>query len=339
MRSVAPLLLVMVVLAGSSNPAGPTDGGDWRTVAFPERAYDFGVVARGSRIRHAFPVVNRTNSEIRIVDWKTKCGCTDVKVGAKVIPPGAQTTIEATIDTTKFQGFKASGLRLMIDRPVWEEIDLNLTCVIRGDLTLAPGLFDFGVVKRSAKPAVATLTLTYAGGRSDWEITGLKTQTALIKAEAKELSRTADGAIHWRITTTLQPNAAPGFFKDEVTVVSNDPANAAFPISVAANIQSAVTVTPSIINFGTLPPGQTVTKVIHVRSTSPFAITKLTSTGKDVEPKQAKEGPAVDHVVNLVLKAPTEPGPLNAMIDVQTDLKDEPPARVKAFANVAPPGP
>lgn len=333
MRLIAPLLLMMN-LGATATPGGAYDG-DWRTVVFPERAYDFGVVARGSRIRHAFPVVNRTNSEIRIVDWKTKCGCTDVKVGAKVIPPGAQTTIEATIDTTKFQGFKASGLRLMIDRPVWEEIDLNLTCIIRGDLTLAPGLFDFGVVRRSAKPPTATLTLTYAGGRSDWEITGLKTQTAAVKAEAKELARTADGQIHWRITATLQPSVAPGFFKDEITVISNDPANAAFPISVAANLQSAVTVTPSIINFGTLQPGQTVSKVIHVRSTSSFAITKLTSTGKEVEPKEPKEGPAADHVVNLVLHAPTALGPLNAMIDVQTDLQDEPPARIKAFANVA----
>ena len=333
MRLIAPLLLV-VSLGGMAGPVVAFDG-DWRTVVFPERAYDFGVVARGSRIRHAFPVVNRTNSEIRIVDWKTKCGCTDVKVGAKVIPPGAQTTIEATIDTTKFQGFKASGLRLMIDRPVWEEIDLNLTCVIRGDLTLAPGLFDFGVVRRSAKPPTAVLTLTYAGGRSDWEITGLKTQTAAVKAEAKELSRTADGQIHWRITATLQPGAAPGFFKDEVTVISNDPANAAFPISVAANIQSAVTVTPSIINFGTLQPGQTVSKVIHVRSGSPFSISKLASSGKEVEPKEAKDGPAVDHVVTLVLQAPTTLGPFHAMIDVQTDLKDEPPARIKTFANVS----
>ncbi len=54
---------------------------DWLTAAFPERAYDFGTVARGSQIRHAFPIVNTTNQDIRIADWRTKCGCTDVKVG------------------------------------------------------------------------------------------------------------------------------------------------------------------------------------------------------------------------------------------------------------------
>ena len=83
---------------------------DWISQVFPERTHDFGVVAKGSQVRYTFPVINRTDMEVRIVEWKTKCGCTDVRVGSKVIPPGTQTTIEATIDTTRFSGPKASGL-------------------------------------------------------------------------------------------------------------------------------------------------------------------------------------------------------------------------------------
>jgi hypothetical protein len=123
---------------------------DWLTGVFPERAYDFGNVARGSQIRHAFPLVNRTNSDIHIADWRTKCGCTDVRVGARVIPPGTQTTVEATINTTNFQGYKASGLTLILDRPAFVEVDLNLTCFIRGDIVMNPGQIDFGTVRRSA---------------------------------------------------------------------------------------------------------------------------------------------------------------------------------------------
>ena len=83
----------------------PSPNGSHRV--FPERTHDFGIVARGSQVRYSFPVINRTEMEVRIVDWKTKCGCTNVRVGSKVIPPGTQTTIEATIDTTRFQGHKA----------------------------------------------------------------------------------------------------------------------------------------------------------------------------------------------------------------------------------------
>src|SRR3954447_17314759 len=87
---------------------------DWVATAFPERNFEFGTVARGSKVMHAFKVLNRTNQEIHIADWRTKCGCTEVRVGAREIPPGTQTIIEATLDTTKFQGFKASGLTLVI---------------------------------------------------------------------------------------------------------------------------------------------------------------------------------------------------------------------------------
>ena len=78
-------------------------------LVFPDRAHDFGNVARGSQVRYAFPMVNRSNYDIHIADWQTKCGCTNVKVGARAIPPGTQTTVEATIDTTRFHGRKDSG--------------------------------------------------------------------------------------------------------------------------------------------------------------------------------------------------------------------------------------
>jgi hypothetical protein len=311
---------------------------DWLTAAFPERAYDFGNVARGSQVRHAFPVVNRTNFDIRIADWRTKCGCTDVRVGARLIPPGTQTTVEATINTTNFQGYKASGLTLILDRPAFVEVDLNLTCFIRGDIAMNPGQIDFGTVRRSAKLPSTSLTLTYAGGRSDWDIVQMKTQTAKVKAEARELSRTADGQIHWLITATLQPAVTTGYFKDEIRLVTNDNPPQTIPISAVANIQSAVSVSPSIINLGRLRPGETIANshVVHVRSSAPFALTKLTSSRPELEPVEPKPGSLSDHILNLRLKAPETAGPYHAVVKIETDLKEEPPVQLKVFATVAP---
>src|SRR5262245_56668355 len=117
-------MLVWLVTMVLLNPSVRGQDADWVASALPERAHDFGTVARGSQVRYAFPLVNRSNSEIRIADWRTKCGCTDVREGAKVIPPGTQTTVEATIDTTKFLGHKPSGLTLIFERPQFVEIDL-----------------------------------------------------------------------------------------------------------------------------------------------------------------------------------------------------------------------
>jgi hypothetical protein len=311
---------------------------DWLTTVFPERAHDFGVVARGSQVRHSFPVVNRTNFDIRIADKRTKCGCTDVRIGAAVIPPGTQTTVEATLNTTNFQGYKASGLTLILDRPEFVEVDLNLTCFIRGDIVMSPGQLDFGALRRSARLPAASLTLTYAGGRSDWEITQMKTQTARVKAEAKEQSRTADGQIHWLITATLQPSITYGYLRDELTLVTNDNPPQTIPISVVANVQGAVSVSPSILNLGRLRPGQTLSKpnVVHVRSAAPFAVTKLSASRPELEPVEPRPGSLPDHTLNLTLKAPETAGPYHALVTIETDLKDEAPVQLKVFATVAP---
>ncbi|MGZ3393063.1 MAG: DUF1573 domain-containing protein [Isosphaeraceae bacterium] len=331
-RTMLMGLLGMVI----SSPEVRAQGLDWVASALPERAYDFGTVARGSQVRHAFSLINRSDQEIRIADWRTKCGCTNIRVGAKVIPPGTQTTIEATIDTTKFLGYKPSGLTLIFDRPTFVEVDLNLTCFIRGDIVMNPGQMDFGIVRRSDKMPPASLTLTYAGGRSDWEVTKMKTQSSKVKAELRELSRTADGQINYTLTATLQPGVSNGYFKDEITLLTNDQSSPSIPISVVANIQSAVAVTPSIINFGGLRPGQSVSKTIVVRSKEPFSITRLSPSQEDLQPAEDEKGPRAVHQLKLTLKAPEQTGPHHATLTIETDIKDEPPALLKTFATVVP---
>jgi hypothetical protein len=331
------MLLGLLGLAFTGHPV-PAQGQDWLASALPERAYDFGTVARGSQIRHTFPVLNRTDAEIRIVDWRTKCGCTNVRVGSKVIPPGTQTTVEATIDTSKFLGYKPSGLTLIFDRPNFAEVDLNLTCFIRGDLVLTPGQVDFGIVQRSEKMPAAALTLTYAGGRSDWEITKMKTRTSLIKAELREQGRTADGQVNFSLTARLQPGVPNGYFKDEITLITNDPSSPTIPVSVVANIQSSVSVTPSIINFGGIRPGQSVSKTVLVRSRSsePFSITKLSPSDDELKAVEPDTKPNRVHQVTLTFKAPEQTGPHYATLTIETSIEDEPPAQLKTFVTVVP---
>jgi hypothetical protein len=324
-----------VCCLGAANLAAQTAEPDWIAQVFPERFHDFGTVARGSVVRHSFPIVNRTDFEVRIVDWKTKCGCTDVRVGSKVIPPGTQTSVEATIDTSRFQGQKGSGLTLTLDRPAVTPVDLNVTCFIRTDITMSPGLIDFGVVRPSEKQPTAALALNYAGGRPGWEIADMKTQTARVKAIAKEQARTADGRIQWNITATLESGLTNGYFRDEITVITNDSPPQKIPVSVVANVQSAVSVSPSIINFGTVKPGQSVSKAVRLRSASPFSITKLSGSEPSLEGTEEKAGPAPDHTVQVTLKAPDTAGPFHAVLKVESDLKDEPPAQIKAFATIA----
>jgi hypothetical protein len=315
--------------------AGASEAQNWVDSVIPERSHDFGTVARGSRLRHAFRVVNTTNFDIHIADWRTKCGCTDVKVGAREIPPGTQTMVEATVDTTKFQGYKASGLTLVLDRPQYMELDLNLNCFIRGDVLLSPGHVDFGVVARKAKPTVM-LTLTYTGGQSDWAVTKMQTISPLISAQLRELEHSPGSPVQYQLLATLDPGAPSGYFKDEISLLTNDSSSPRIPISVAANVQAAVSVSPAILNLGRVRPGQVVTQRVLVRAGQPFRLTEMKGRGSELTATAPAGEARTLYVVTVTLKAPGQPGPYNGLLEIGTDLKDEPPAKVTAFATVTP---
>lgn len=331
---MGPMRKALFCLAACSALGGPATARaqDWIASVFPDRAHDFGTVARGSKVRHAFRVVNTTNQDIHILDSKTKCGCTDVRIGARDVPPGTQTVIEAVLDTTKFVGYKPSGLTLVIDRPVYTEVDLNLTCFIRGDVTLSPGVADFGVVARGAKRPV-TLTLNYAGGMPDWDVTRMQTISSHVTAQLQQLGRSG-GSARYQITATLKPSAPSGYFKDEITLQTNDPSSPNIPISVVANIQAAVTVSPSIINLGHVRAGETIQKRVVVRSAQPFRVIDVKARKDGLSVDRLPESQNLFHALTVSLKAPPEAGPYNSSLEITTDLKDEPPARLTAFATI-----
>jgi hypothetical protein len=278
--------------------------------------------------------VNTTNYDIHIASWRPKCGCTEVKVGARDIPPGTQTTIEATLDTTKFQGYKASGLILVLDRPSFVEVDLNLASFIRGDVMLNPGHVDFGVVPRGSKPRVA-LNLSYFGGRPDWNITKVNTIGPQVSAEVRKVSQSPGGAIQYQITTTLDEAAPSGYFKDEITLITNDATAPAIPITVTANVQATVNV-PSTVYLGKVKSGQVVRKNLLVKATKPFKVTGVTPQKPDISANGSFEDAKQFHTLVLTFKAPTTPGPYSATVEIMTDLKDEPPAKLTTFATIVP---
>jgi hypothetical protein len=315
--------------------ARPVSAQNWYDSIFPERSKDLGTVARGSKIRHSFKLVNNTSHDVHIASYTTKCGCTEVKIGARDIPPGTQTTIEALIDTTKFQGPKASGLTLIMDRPYPANVDLNLTCFIRGDVLLNPGVVDFQVTPRGSKPSVV-LSLNYVGGVDNWAITKVHTISSHVTATVREVGRST-GSVQYQVTAALSPTAPSGHLKDEITLITTDPSSPSIPISVSANVQAAVSVSPAILTLGKVKAGQTVTKEVIVRSSQPFKIASLHAKKPDLNGVEATPSAAgAFHKVTLTFKAPNELGPYNTVLEVTPDLKDEPPAKLTVFATITP---
>ncbi|MDB5352733.1 MAG: hypothetical protein JWN86_3980 [Planctomycetota bacterium] len=302
---------------------------------FPEAAHDFGTVARGAKLRYTFWLVNTTNADIQILSWRPKCGCTEVKVGAQLVPPGTRTPIEATLDTTRFQGRKDSGLTLVLNGSSYAEKDLNLSCFIRGDILLNPGVASFGVVPRGQAPSVV-MNLSYLGGDPNWRITAANTISKNLSAKVDGPFQNPGGGLQYQITAALNSSAPTGYFKDEITLITSDRSSPTIPISVVANIEAAVVVSPGNLVFGRVKAGSTVTKNVLVRSSQSFKIVDATSAKGEISAQKGEDLDKKVHPLTITFKAPMRPGAYNAEMQITTNLKDEPPAKFTAYATIVP---
>ena len=333
MRRIPFGLATMLIMAATS---GQVSAQTWSDTLFHESSHDFGTVARGAKLRYTFWLVNTTNSDIRILNYRAKCGCTKVEIGATTVPPGTRTPIEATLDTTRFQGVKNSGLTLVLQGSSYAEKDLGLSCFIRGDVLLDPGVADFGVLGRNdLSRASVAMNLSYLGGQPGWQITGARTISDHVTAKITG-HQSPGGGLQYQITATLNPGIPSGQFKDEITLLTNDSSSPTIPISVVANVQATVSVAPGNLVFGRVKAGQTITKPVMVRSGQNFKILGTNSSKTELTTPKIPDGEGTAQMLMVTFTAPSQPGPYHADMFVNTNLKDEAPAKFTAFATVEP---
>src|SRR5262249_41013824 len=194
----------------------------------------------------------------------------------------------------------ASGLTLVIDRPAYVEVDLNLTCFIQGEIVLSPGQVDFGIVRHGSQPTV-NLALNYTGGSPNFAIARMRTRSSDVTAKVQ---RTSPGSSQFTLIATLSPTLGTGPFRDEITLLTNDPAVPTIPISVTATVQSAVTVTPSVLNLGRVRPGEVIRKTILVRASLPFKLRELKASNDELKATADPHEGRPLHTVNPISKPP-----------------------------------
>ncbi len=77
-------------------------------------------------------------------------------------------------------------------------------------------------------------------------------------------------------------------------------------------------------------------KTVFVKSSQPFKITKASSPKPDLSAAGQLDESKPFHAVTVTFKAPAQPGPYNAVLEFDTDMKDEPPAKLSTFATIVP---
>lgn len=306
---------------------------EWAAKMFDTVTHDFRTVPRGAEARHVFTITNPYDQPVHIAQIKKSCGCTSALVDKATLAGGEQARLDVQLDTHRFTGRKDSAVTVVFDRPNYGQVRLRFTSYIRGDVVVEPGSVNFGTVDEGDE-AHREATISYAG-RADWRIEELQSRNPYLDVELEELSRQGS-RIDYRLKVRVKPDSPPGYFRDQIVLVTNDSSRSELPVLVEMKIEPALNVSPGSVYFGVVAPGKTVTKPIVVRAKKPFRVTKLEMTEGDqkaVSYELPKE-PRNVQVIPITFTAGQSTGRCACKFRIETDLPEHSTAEFSAYAQV-----
>ncbi|MDA7980930.1 MAG: DUF1573 domain-containing protein [Pirellulales bacterium] len=293
-------------------------GQEWARKMFSTTHHDFGTVARGAKSEFRFQFKNLYKEDIHVASIRSSCGCTTPKILTNTLKTHDTGEILAVFNTQAFLGSRTAVLTLVIDKPYYAEVQLNIKGYIRGDVVLNPGGVQFGALDQG-EIKEKTINLEYAG-RNDWQIVDVRTANPHLQAELNE-TRRGGGRVGYQLKVRLAEDAPTGYLQDQLVVVTNDRNLSRFPIPVEGKVESAVSVSPSPLFVGVVQPGQEVTKKLVVRAKKPFRVLSVTCDDDcfQYQGNASLEEAKALHLIPITFKA-DEVGKFSGTIHIETDL-------------------
>jgi hypothetical protein len=324
------LLVFPLLVAGAPGLLRAQDPNDWAKAMFDSSdlhdgtvSHNFGVVARGAEVTHRFRIRNIYKEDVQIANVTTTCGCTAPQFDGTPVKTGGETYVTITMDTNRFQHQKNSTVTVTFAQPRYAEVRIPVEVYIRSDVVLTPGSINFGAVGVGEK-VDRTIEIAYAG-RPDWKIIKVANGDPNVDARVVELSRNG-GQVNYRLDVSLLPTTPVGYLRKQMKLVTDDATGGEIPLLVQARVEGDVTITPSVVQLGTVAPGLEATKTVLLRSQKPFVIEKVECDSNRQAfrmPALAKDAKQV-HVLSLAFTAPNEAGPFSEKFIVTIAGRREP---------------
>jgi hypothetical protein len=316
---------------------GSVKAATWADALFPSTRHDFGMVPRGVKVKHDFPLVNRLSEPVTILNLRPSCGCTSGRSNVSLVAPGQTAVIEAEMDTRNFIGLKSTILYVTLITASGQEGEarLEVTSHILSDIVMNPGSIDFGMVARGQSPTqVLTIDRINASG---WKFVRMVSASRAINAQLAQTGRTESSA-SYLLTVSLKPDAPVGPLRDEIRLISNDAEAPSIPLMVTAWVRGDLTAAPSVLSLGQIHSAAGAEGRFVVRSSRPFTIRAIEGAGDGFSTSPPDTMRQATHVVKVVYKPEegTTRGDLRHIFRVHTDLPGEPPLDLTATLHIDP---
>jgi hypothetical protein len=313
-RDALPVLLGLVLLLSAPTAFGQ----QWAQKMFATTKHDFGTVARGSKADFHFELENVYKEDVHIASVRSSCGCTSPSITQDTLKTYEKAAVVAKLNTASFLGQRSATITVVIDKPYYAEVQLQVSGFIRSDVVFEPGVVSLGQLEQG-QGGEAQVKVTYAG-RENWNITDVRSANSNFEVELSDPLR-GRGQVSYTMTVRLKPEAPVGYINDQLTLVSDDVRNQLIPLQVEGRVMSVLDVSPSSLLVGAIAPGDRITKQLVVKSKQKFKVTDVKCENEGFEFKLPSADVAKTlHLIPVTFTAGEQPGQFSTKICIETDL-------------------
>lgn len=312
--------------------AGSAQAGSWADGLFTELNKDFGSVPRGPLLSHPFHVKNNLQVPVHIQQVRVSCGCVTATAMSNQLMPGEETAVLAQMNTTRFEGIKTVTIFVTFDQPQYAEVRLWVQANSRDDVSVNPDTINFGQVKRGSGPSAA-INVALLGG-SQWQVTGVTCESNYVKTAMREVRRQGY-EVDYQLTVQLRPDVPVGRWYTDVWLKTNNPATPRVRVPLNVEVESALTISPSIVDLGQVKVGGQAQRKVIVRGIRPFRITEVKGTDEEIAVRDTTADSRPVHVLAITLKA-EHAGEVTRQLRIQTDLREEGEIELQTKAQIVP---
>jgi hypothetical protein len=296
--------------------ASPALAKEWARKMFATTSHDFGHVARGSKTEFAFEIENCYEEDVHIADVRSSFGCTAPTITRPTLKTWEKGAILATFNTRSFLGHRTATLTVVIDKPYYAEVNLQISGYIHSDVDFQPGSVAFGDVDQGAE-ASKEIAVTYYG-RHAWQITDVRSANEHLEVELGEAKKTGTG-VTYKMNVKLKGDAPAGPIADNLTLVTNDARLPSVSVAVEGRVVPPLSVSPASLFLGVLKPGQVVTKQLVLTGKQPFKVTGVKCDNAAFTFKTTDVVKRV-HLIPVTYTAGDAAGEIEQTIEIETDL-------------------
>ena len=139
-----------------------------------------------------------------------------------------------------------------------------------------------------------------------------------------------------QITARLSLQGRNGPQSKPITILSNDPQNPEYRVTLAGTVATAINVTPDRLMFGQIGTAQTIELFVEIGGMvpEPFTITGIETSLPELITEQETVQEGKQYRIKARLTGPAQPGPINASLIVRTDHPSRPTINIPIIANV-----